>query len=153
MRRLLKWLGVLALLLVAAAGALWFFLFRPPPPGTPAAETVATASGAVRGLEERGVTVYRGIPYAAPPVGELRWRAPQPVAPWRETREAYRFSKACPQDGSPVPGTPPEATSEDCLYLNVWTPTEHGTEPLPVIVWLHGGSNLNGSASAPPTRA
>ena len=150
MRRLLKWLGVLLLVLVVTAGTLWFFLFKPPPPGTPAAETVATASGPVRGLEERGVTVYRGIPYAAPPVGELRWRAPHPVAAWSETRDMFRFSKACPQDGSPVPGMPPEPTDEDCLYLNVWTPTESGEAPLPVIVWLHGGSNINGSASTPP---
>ena len=150
MRRLLKWLGVLLLVLVIAAGALWFFLFRPPPPGTPLAEAVATSSGPVRGLEEGGVSVYRGIPYAAPPVGNLRWRAPQPVAAWSETRDAFQFSKACPQHGGPVPGTPPEPQDEDCLYLNIWTPSERGPEPLPVIVWLHGGSNTNGSASAPP---
>lgn len=149
MRRLLKWLGVLVLVLAIAAGALWFFLFRPPPPGIPAAEAIVTVSGPVRGLEERGITVFRGIPYAAPPVGDLRWRAPQPVAAWSEPRDAYRFSKACPQSGGPVPGTLPEPISEDCLYLNVWRPTERGTTSLPVIVWLHGGSNINGSASAP----
>lgn len=148
MRRLLKWTGVLVILLLAAAGALWFFLFRPPPPGVPA-QPVAIAAGQVRGLDEQGVTVYRGIPYAAPPVGELRWRAPQPVAAWQGTRDAFRFSKACPQIGSPVPGMPPEPTDEDCLYLNVWTPSAKHA-PLPVIVWVHGGSNLNGSASAPP---
>jgi para-nitrobenzyl esterase len=150
MRRLLKWLGAFVLVLVVAAVALWFFLFRPPPPGNPLAAAVATASGPVRGLEEGGVNVYRGIPYAAPPVGELRWRAPQPVVAWKEARKPFQFSKACPQDGPPVPGMPPEPTSEDCLYLNVWTPTERGGRPLPVIVWLHGGSNLNGSASTPP---
>lgn len=150
MRRLLKWLGILLLVLVVAAGALWFFLFKPPPPGTPLDETVATASGPVRGLEEGGVTAYRGIPYAAPPVGELRWRAPQPVAAWSEPREAFQFSKACPQDGPPVPGMPPEPTDEDCLYLNAWTPTGRTSAPLPVIVWLHGGGNVNGSASTPP---
>lgn len=148
MRRLLKWIAVLVVLLLVGAAALWFFLFRPPPPGTPA-QPVAIASGMVRGLEERGITVYRGIPYAAPPVGDLRWHAPEPVAAWQGTRDAFAFSKACPQVGSPVPGMPPEPTAEDCLYLNVWTPgTKHA--PLPVIVWVHGGSNLNGSASAPP---
>jgi para-nitrobenzyl esterase len=150
MRRLLKGLGVLGLLLVLAAAALWLFLFRPPPPGTPIAEPVMTSAGPVLGLEEQGVDVFRGIPYAAPPVGELRWRAPQPVAAWREPRQAYRFANACPQDGGPIPGLPPERTGEDCLYLNVWVPAERGEAPLPVIVWFHGGSNLNGSASAPP---
>jgi para-nitrobenzyl esterase len=149
MRRLLKWLGVLMLVLVVATGALWFFLFRAPSPGVPAAGTVQLSTGPVRGLEEGGVTVFRGIPYAAPPVGELRWRAPQPVGAWSEPREAFQFSKACPQDGSPVPGAPPELTAEDCLYLNVWTPTVRGEQPLPVIMWVHGGSNVNGSASAP----
>ena len=96
MRRLLKWLGVLLLVLVIAAGALWFFLFRPPPPGTPLAEAVATSSGPVRGLEEGGVSVYRGIPYAAPPVGNLRWRAPQPVAAWSETRDAFNGVSGSP---------------------------------------------------------
>jgi para-nitrobenzyl esterase len=150
MRRLLKWLGMLVLVLVVIAGALWFFLFKAPPPGTPVEQAVATSTGPVRGLEERGVTVYRGIPYAAPPIGDLRWKAPQPVASWSEPRDAFAFSKACPQDGSPVPGMPPEPTSEDCLYLNVWTPTARSDDPLPVIVWLYGGSNVNGSASAPP---
>lgn len=150
MRRFLKWLGILLLVLALAGGALWFFLFRAPPPGIPTAEAVVTAFGPVRGLEERGVTVYRGIPYAAPPVGDLRWREPQPVAAWSEPLDAFRFSNACPQDGAPVPGMRPEPTSEDCLYLNVWTPTDQNEQPLPVIVWVHGGSNTNGSASAPP---
>src|SRR3712207_4619947 len=110
-RRLLKWVGVLVLVLALAAAALWFFLFRPPPPGTPLDHTVATAAGPVRGLDERAITVYRGIPYAAPPVGDLRWRAPQAVAAWREPRDAFTFAKACPQHGSPVPGLPPEPTS------------------------------------------
>jgi para-nitrobenzyl esterase len=149
-RRLLKIAGVLVLIIVVAAAALWFFLFRPPPPGTPSETTVATVAGPVRGLDEGDVTVYRGIPYAAPPVGDLRWKAPQPVESWREPHDAFVFPKACPQEGSPVPGMPAEPTDEDCLYLNVWTPTARVGGPLPVIVWLHGGSNVSGSASAPP---
>src|SRR5262245_4264098 len=123
MRRFLKWAGALLALLVLASAALWFFLFWPPPPGVPA-EPVTTASGPVRGLEEQGVTVYRGIPYAAPPVGALRWRAPQPPAPWTRVRDAFAFSRACPQVGGPAQAMlPPEPQSEDCLALNVWTPS------------------------------
>lgn len=146
MRRLLKWLGGLVAVLVLALVAIWFFLFRPPPPGTPTAP-VMTASGPVRGLEERGVTVYRGIPYAAAPLGPLRWREPQPVASWQKPRDAFSFSKVCPQIGGAYPGARPEPMSEDCLYLNVWTPTKRNDAPLPVMIWVHGGSNTNGSGS------
>jgi para-nitrobenzyl esterase len=106
-----------------------------------------TASGPVRGLEEQGVTVYRGIPYAAPPVGNLRWREPRPVAVWQKPRDAFSFSKVCPQVGGAVPGFAPDPMSEDCLYLNVWAPTKRADAPLPVMVWVHGGSNVNGSGS------
>lgn len=146
MRRLLKWVGGIVAVVILGLAAIWFFLFRPPPPGTPT-QAVMTASGPVRGLEERGVTVYRGIPYAAPPVGDLRWRAPQPIAAWTQPRDTFAFSKACPQIGGAVPGFPPEPTSEDCLYLNVWTPTRRSEAPLAVMVWIHGGSNTNGSGS------
>ena len=149
MRTLFKWLGGTVLVLMVGGALLWFFLFRPPPPGSPA-QPVAIASGMVRGLDEQGLTVYRGIPYAAPPVGPLRWRAPQPVAAWAQTRDAFGFRQSCPQIGGPVPGTPQEPQSEDCLYLNVWTPAAADGKSLPVIVWLHGGSNVNGSASAYP---
>jgi len=148
-RILLKWIGGIVLALLVASAALWFFLFRPPPPGTPG-RIVATASGPVRGLDEQGLAVYRGIPYAAAPVGDLRWLAPQPVAAWTKPRDAFIFGRSCPQVGGPIPGLPPEPQSEDCLYLNVWSPAKAGDKPLPVIVWLHGGSNMNGSASAYP---
>lgn len=147
-RKLLKWLGGLFIVLLIAAAGLWFFLFRPPPPGIPLAP-IRTAAGPLRGLSENGVTVYRGIPYAQPPVGPLRWRAPQPLAPWTAPRDAFAFGKACPQVGGSVPGMPPEPSSEDCLTLNIWTPTQ-SNGPLPVMVWIHGGSDINGSASAPP---
>lgn len=152
MRKWLKWIGGVALTLLVAAGALWFFLFRPPPPGTPAAP-ITTALGPVRGLESQGVTVYRGLPYAAPPIGPLRWREPQPAAAWKTTRDAFTFHRACPQVGGPVPGMPAEPQSEDCLYLNVWAPSHAATDTgdkLPVIFWLHGGGDLNGSGSAYP---
>lgn len=119
------------------------------PPGT-IARPVATVSGPIRGIEEDGIAVYRGIPYAAPPVGELRWRAPQAPARWTVPRDAFAFSKACPQVGGPIPGFPPEPQSEDCLYLNVWAPTQPSAKPRAVMVWLHGGGNMNGSASVAP---
>ncbi|MEO7691532.1 MAG: carboxylesterase family protein [Sphingomonas sp.] len=111
---------------------------------------VATDSGRVRGSVERDVASWKGIPFAAPPVGQLRWRAPQPPAPWRGVRDATAYSHDCmqfpfPGDAAPL-GTPP---AEDCLYANVWKPTR-ATGKLPVLVWIYGGGFVNGGAS-PPT--
>lgn len=80
---------------------------------------VRTLSGLVEGVNEQGVRVYKGIPFAAPPVGELRWRDPQPAASWTGVREARSFAPVCPQTGDSLPGAPSEPKSEDCLYLNV----------------------------------
>ncbi len=104
-------------------------------------------SGAVEGVRERSLVVYRGIPYAAAPVGRLRWREPQPVAPWSGVRDAKAFAPACMQTGVSMPGEAPPKTSEDCLYLNVWAPAD--AKNLPVIVWIYGGGFFNGSASMP----
>ena len=108
---------------------------------------VATADGAVR--------AFRGIPYAAPPVGELRWRPPQPPAPWDGVRGADSYGPVAPQPPIPErslyhPGREPQ--SEDCLYLNVWTAGGPG-DRLPVLVWLHMGAYLFGSGSAGRDRA
>ena len=90
---------------------------------------------------DSGLAVYRGIPFASPPVGELRWKAPQPPAKWSGVRDATEFGTICPQ--SPVlammTGTALPETSEDCLFLNVWTAAGDGDEPRPVMVWIHGG--------------
>ena len=112
-----------------------------------AAPVAETASGLVEGEAATGITVYRGVPYAAPPVGDLRWRAPQPAAHWGGVREAKTVGPACMQSGDPwPPWSPVTATSEDCLTLNVWVP--EGTKGLPVMVWIHGGGWSAGSGSA-----
>ncbi len=104
---------------------------------------IELADGPVQGEIVGGTRRFLGIPYAAPPVGPLRWRPPQPPAPWTEPLPATAFGSACPQRPSTL-GTPSE--NEDCLYLNVWTPDPAPAEPLPVMVWFHGGGNEFGSA-------
>lgn len=105
---------------------------------------VALDSGQIRGTVQDGVGAFLGIPYAAPPVGELRWKPPQKPASWTNVREAPAFGPACPQ-GGPLEA----ASSEDCLYLNVWTPARQPGARLPVMVWLHGGGFNFGAASQP----
>ena len=117
-----------------------------------------TESGAVRGFPGTNarITVFKGIPYAAPPVGELRWRAPQPPAKWEGVRDCYEYGPIAMQTG---PGLDPDAfyskewhvdpevpMSEDCLYLNVWTPAKSVDEKLPVMMWIHGGGMQEGYA-------
>ncbi|MEJ8850735.1 carboxylesterase/lipase family protein [Variovorax rhizosphaerae] len=112
-----------------------------------AAPVVTTADGAVRGVTENGVNVYRGIPYAAPPVGDLRWMPPQPAQPWRGVREASRPTASCAQVTTLGPFAGPASIQEDCLYLNVYsTGKSVGKGPKPVIVWIHGGGNFTGAA-------
>lgn len=121
------------------------------------AEPLKTESGLVRGLivgDADDVELYRGIPFAAPPVGDLRWRPPKPAQPWQGVRESFTFGAAAPQKPVPLlaafPGMTLNAkTNEDCLYLNVWTPAKRSGDPLPVMVWIHGGGYTFGSASQP----
>ena len=108
---------------------------------------IATPDGRVRGAADDGALAFKGIPYAAPPVGALRWRAPQPVRAWSDVRDATAFGPDCmqvqfPGDLAPLRTTP----SEDCLYLNVWRPVGNDHD-LPVLVWIHGGGYLNGGSS------
>ncbi len=114
-----------------------------------AAAAVRVDGGAVRGVRASGLTVYRGIPYAAAPIGDLRWRPPQPVKSWTGVREATSFAPACPQTGVSMPGEMPPTVSEDCLHLNVWTPAQAGSARLPVMVFIHGGGFTNGAAALP----
>ena len=111
---------------------------------------VSIESGRVAGKLEQGVAAYRGIPYAAAPVGSLRWRAPQAVARWSGVRPAQAYGPACPQTLS-RPGQIGEAPgmSEDCLTLNVWTSSADPDAKRPVIVWLHGGGFMVGSSATP----
>ena len=111
---------------------------------------VETHSGTAQGVAEGRSIAYRGLPYALPPVGDLRWRAPQPARHWREVRVADRFGPDCMQipykaDAAPL-GVKP---SEDCLYLNVWTPADPSRAKRPVMVWIYGGGFVNGGSSPP----
>ena len=113
---------------------------------------VETSVGRIEGLAETGVQVFRGIPFAAPPVGALRFRAPQAPEPWTGVREAMRFGPPAPQAPSPVMrmlgGQDELRWSEDCLRLNVWTPAaDRGRRP--VLVWIHGGAFTTGSGGFP----
>jgi len=94
------------------------------------------------------IRVYRGVPFAAPPVGDLRWKAPQPAAKWQGVRQAAEFSNACWQTPYPAAAAIYQAMlpglSEDCLYLNIWTPAKSAKDRLPVMVWIHGGGFTRG---------
>lgn len=120
---------------------------------------VNTGAGAVRGTTGKveGVSVFKGIPFGAAPVGDLRWKDPQPVQPWSGVRDATRYGAPCIQNPAPQRTPVNSATdwnnapapSEDCLYLNVWTPAERAGEDLPVMVWLYGGAYNEGGGNAP----
>ena len=141
MRQLLT--GVLMACLAGAAAA--------------APDVIRTETGWLQGQaadDGMPVTRYLGIPFAAPPTGALRWRAPQPPEPWQGTRTATEFAPACAQignffasDDAATFGQP--YGSEDCLYLNVWVPTSDAGPPRPVLVFVHGGAGIAGSASLP----
>ena len=113
-----------------------------------ASDVVKTDSGRLKGVTAQGVTSFKGIPYAAAPVGELRWRPPQPVKPWSGVRPASEYGADCmqkpfPGDAAPLGVTP----AEDCLYVNVWIPAPSPAKKLPVMVWIYGGGFVNGGSS------
>ena len=111
---------------------------------------VSTGLGWIRGLDEGGVVAFKGVPYAAPPQGALRFRPPVPATAWAGVRDCVDFGSAPPQL-APAPGAPPAWRPEaglDCLTVNVWTPAP-GTAGLPVMVWIYGGLWKHGSSSMP----
>src|SRR5215475_11216523 len=117
-----------------------------------AAEPLHVEGGAIADTapDAQRIRVFKGIPYAAPPVGSLRWKPPQVVPAWSGVRTATEWGPRCVQsnrlgDTDPVN----RRMDEDCLYLNVWTPATSAAEKLAVMVWIHGGSNLNGAGSQP----
>jgi carboxylesterase type B len=113
---------------------------------------ITTASGPVQGATSGGVAAFKNIPYAAPPVGDLRWRAPEAAPSWEEVRDASAFGNDCMQNRmSWDKAMSSQPTSEDCLYLNVWTPRAEAGARLPVMVWIHGGGFASGSGSSPMT--
>lgn len=121
------------------------------PPVAAEAPRAQLDTGQVSGLtvgEGGDIRVYRGIPFAAPPVGDLRWKPPQPVKPWDGVRPCTSFGPWCPQP-KPLMGRELGELSEDCLYLNVWTPARSPADRLPVMVWLHGGGHTTGSGASP----
>ncbi len=113
-------------------------------------QTAKVTGGDVQGVVVNGVAAFKGIPFAAPPTGALRWTKPQPVAPWAGVRAASAFAPSCMQDAAmlQVQQAPP-AASEDCLYLNVWTRAGSARERLPVMVWIYGGGFAIGTTAAP----
>jgi para-nitrobenzyl esterase len=145
----------------------WFSIAIGPvaiPASGAAADPVSVEGGLISGVSDltTGVTAYKGIPFAAPPVGSLRWRSPAPVRTWQGVRRADQYGPPCMQSVlNTMPGFSsaefnellrlPAAPSEDCLYLNVWTAAKSPDERRPVMVWIHGGALVIGSPAVPGT--
>jgi len=138
----------LRILLTAAAavGSGWFLVAAANDALT---DSVSVEGGVVKGATSDGVRVFKGIPYASPPVGDFRWKAPGPVVAWNGVRDAVEYGAQCPQIPYPRDSpyyAPPRKESEDCLFLNVWTAAEAGAKG-PVMVWIHGGGLTRGTGA------
>ena len=171
-RKLFNALWLIAVILLTSASAQEANKSKP----EQASAVVRVDSGQLQGVEADGVISFKGIPFAAPPVGELRWRPPQSTPRWTGVRQAAEFGRSCMQGrGGPPPGAgaragapaavaqgappapapaavpAPQGPSEDCLYLNVWRPADPAARNLPVMVWIYGGGFVGGSSSSPNT--
>ena len=114
------------------------------------ADPVKTANGLIEGTTEKDLRIFQGIPFAAPPVGELRWKAPQPVQNWNGVKHVHGFGAQCMQRRVFSDMVFRAAgMSEDCLYLNVWTPAKSASDRLPVLVYFYGGGFIAGDGSEP----
>lgn len=136
-KKALVWVALMALLFVAEVSR-----------ADLCAEPVETESGRVRGVSEAGTCAWRGIPFAAPPVGELRWASPKPHRAWSGVRESAGYGARCMQKGimEALNADPSDNMSEDCLYLNVWRPEQSGV--FPVMIWIHGGGYSTGTGNS-----
>ncbi len=137
-------LSVVSLVVLIAVAVYWYvsrFDFDRDPPVAVTDTKRETLSGPIIGFQDRGVDVWLGVPFASPPEGDLRWRAPRPPVPWSDTKQVLDYGPECPQNMMGLSG------QEDCLYLNVWSPSE-SSAPLPVMFFIHGGGNHMGSANA-----
>ena len=155
-RKLFNALWLIAATLISSANAQEASKTKP----DQSSAVVKVDSGQLQGVEADGVISFKGIPFAAPPVGELRWRPPQPKPKWTGVRQAKEFGPSCMQGRGfgppPGAGARPAAPSfpepsEDCLYLNVWRPADSAARNLPVMVWIYGGGFVGGSSSSPMT--
>jgi para-nitrobenzyl esterase len=112
--------------------------------------TVKVTGGTVEGVVQDGIASFKGIPFAAPPVGDLRWRSPQPVKPWEGVKKADSYAPGPMQDTGLIAKMGGQIKiSEDCLYLNVWTGAKKANEKRPVMVWIYGGAFVGGTTSFP----
>ena len=129
--------------------ALTAMLATLPAPALAAIEQAQTTAGTVHGTVVDGIGEFKGIPFAAPPVGELRWKAPQPPAHWQGVKQTVAFGPACMQGAILAQMGSTATQSEDCLYLDVWTPAHSPGDKLPVIAWIYGGGFNSGATSVP----
>ena len=112
-------------------------------------KTAKADGGMVEGVINGEISVFKGIPFAASPSGDNRWKGPQPVKPWDGVLKAYKLGPRCPQAGLAAEDSSRIESSEDCLYLNVWTPAKSKKAMLPVMVWIYGGGFAVGETSSP----
>jgi len=154
---LMKKSPAIAVCLILASAPALFYSFKPDNDPGKNSDTVRIESGLISGVQDKTSTVveFKGIPFAAPPTGDLRWKAPQPVRPWEGVKKCDAFG-ASPMQAKPVPFVvytsefliPEQPISEDCLYLNVWTKAHRG-EKKPVFVWIYGGGFTSGGTAVP----